>query len=100
MGVMTILIDFVVEPNPKIAVFYISIFSQVAAPSLPNIVLFVFGGQLVLQSLLFWSTFAALSRAGIISRAINKANGWVDIAFGGALVSFAVYLLWSGLWNL
>lgn len=83
--------------NPKIAVFYISIFSQVATPELPQSTLVVFSVQLVLQSLLYWSCFAALARAGVISRAMDKSNGWIDFAFGVALISFALYLFRSGL---
>ena len=83
--------------NPKIAVFYISIFAQVASPELPRSALAIFCGQLILQSLLFWSCFTALTRAGIVSRAIDKSNGWVDLFFGVALISFALYLFASGL---
>ncbi len=83
--------------NPKIAVFYISIFSQVATPELPQSTLAIFSSQLVIQSLLFWSSFAALTRAGIISRAMDKSNGWIDLFFGAALISFALYLFESGL---
>ena len=83
--------------NPKIAVFYVSVFSQVARPELPNYVLLGFGGQLVLQSFLFWSTFAILASTGAITKALNKSNGVVDILFGFALIGFAAYLFWVGL---
>ncbi|AFK52452.1 LysE family translocator [Tistrella mobilis] len=83
--------------NPKIAIFYVSIFSQVAAPDLPRAALAVFGGQLILQSALFWSCFAILARSGVIARAIDASNGWVDFVFGGALIGFATTLAWSAL---
>lgn len=83
--------------NPKIAVFYISIFSQFVEPEMPDYVVMIFATQLVLQSLMFWSMFAAATRAGAIKKALNKTGGWVDFVFGLALIFFATLLLWNGI---
>lgn len=79
--------------NPKIAVFYVSIFSQVAAPGLPRATLALFSAQMIVQSLVFWSSFALLTRSGIVGRAVDRSNGWIDLVFGVALLCFAVYLV-------
>ena len=80
--------------NPKIAIFYVSIFSQVASPNLPPITLFIFGLQLVMQSLIYWATFAALANNGTLTGWINRTNGWADFVFGSALLLFAIRMIW------
>lgn len=78
--------------NPKIAIFYVSIFSQVAAPGVPPVALALFGSQMTVQSLVFWSSFAALTRTGLAKRGLAAGKGWLDAVFGVALILFAIIL--------
>ena len=81
--------------NPKVVMFYVSVFSRVASPNLPKITLFIFGLQLVMQSLLYWGTFATFARNGKLKNWLDRSKGWADFIFGSALLLFASLMIWD-----
>lgn len=52
---------------------------------------------MTVQSLMFWTTFARLTRAEAAKRALSAGKGWLDAVFGLALIGFALALGIRGL---
>ena len=55
------------------------------------------GRGFVQAAILIGSVLLFFTRAGVISRAMDKSNGWFDFVFGVALITFALYLFRSEL---
>lgn len=76
--------------NPAIAVFYLSLLSQIILPETPINMRILFGVQLIVQSLAFWMVFTSIV-------ATNKAKNLILSHEKKLHVIFGFVMLWFGL---
>lgn len=78
--------------NPKVILFYLGLFSQVITPDLSPSFTWVFGVQIVIQSLTYWLLFSRLVKSNMFQIHWSKWNKKAENIFGGALVAFGIKL--------
>lgn len=78
--------------NPKVILFYLGLFSQVITPDLPTGVTWMFGVQIVIQSLAYWFLFSRLVKSNVFQTHWNKWNKKAENIFGAALIVFGIKL--------
>jgi len=76
--------------NPAIAVFYLSLFSQIILPETSNNTRILFGVQIIVQSLAFWLVFSSLA-------ATNRAKIFILSHERKLHIIFGFVMLWFGL---
>jgi RhtB (resistance to homoserine/threonine) family protein len=81
--------------NPKVAVFFGSIFSQVYGPGYPEWVNLVVLAAIALDEVVWYSIVALVFSSGPAQAAYGRAKRWIDRAFGTFLALFGLRLLWS-----
>ena len=78
--------------NPKVILFYLGLFSQVITPDLSGGVTWIFGVQIVIQSLVYWLLFSRLVKSNLFQAHWSKWNKKAEIVFGVALIAFGIKL--------
>jgi len=81
--------------NPKVAVFFGSIFSQVYRPGYPEWVNLVVLAAIALDEVAWYSLVALVFSSAPAQAAYGRAKRWIDRAFGGFLALIGLRLLWS-----
>jgi threonine efflux protein len=81
--------------NPKVAVFFASVFASVYGSGMPEWVNLVVLGVIAVDEMV-WYTFVALAFSSRPAQAAyGRAKRWIDRAFGAFLALFGLRLLWS-----
>ena len=78
--------------NPKVILFYLGLFTQVITPDLQGGVMWIFGVQIVIQSLVYWLLFSRLVKSNLFQTHWKKWNKKAENFFGVALISFGIKL--------
>ena len=81
--------------NPKVMVFFASIFTALLPPSMP---LWARGAALAIVGLdegLWYSMLAIVLSTSHAQMVYRRAKGWIDRAAGSAMMMFGGRLLWS-----
>lgn len=81
--------------NPKLAVFFGSVFSQVYGPGYPEWVNLVVLAAIALDEVVWYSIVALVFSSTPAQAAYGRAKRWIDRAFGAFLAVFGLRLLWS-----
>ena len=81
--------------NPKVAVFFASVFASVYSTGMPEWVNLVVLGVIAVDEMV-WYTIVALAFSSRPARAAyGRAKRWIDRAFGAFLTLFGLRLLWN-----
>ena len=81
--------------NPKVAVFFASVFASVYSTGMPEWVNLVVLGIIAIDEM-GWYTIVALAFSSRPARAAyGRAKRWIDRAFGAFLTLFGLRLLWN-----
>jgi RhtB (resistance to homoserine/threonine) family protein len=81
--------------NPKLAIFFGSIFSQVYGPGYPEWVNLVVLAAIALDEVVWYSIVALIFSSAPAQAVYVRAKRWIDRAFGGFLALIGLRLLWS-----
>jgi len=81
--------------NPKIAVFFGSIFATVYGPGMPEWVNLVVLGIIAVDEILWYSLVALIFSSRPAQAAYARAKRWIDRGFGALLGAFGIKLLWN-----
>ena len=81
--------------NPKLAIFFGSIFSQVYGPGYPEWVNLVVLAAIALDEVAWYSIVALIFSSAPAQAVYMRAKRWIDRAFGGFLALIGLRLLWS-----
>jgi len=81
--------------NPKLAVFFGSVFSQVYGPGYPEWVNLVVLAAIALDEVVWYSIVALAFSSAPAQAAYGRAKRWIDRAFGSFLALIGLRLLWN-----
>jgi threonine efflux protein len=81
--------------NPKVAVFFASVFASVYGTGMPEWVNLVVLGVIALDEIVWYSFVAVAFSSGPAQAAYGRAKRWIDRAFGTFLALFGLRLLWN-----
>jgi threonine efflux protein len=81
--------------NPKVAVFFASVFASVYGTGMPEWVNLVVLGVIALDEIVWYSLVALAFSSRPAQVAYGRAKRWIDRAFGAFLALFGLRLLWN-----
>jgi threonine efflux protein len=81
--------------NPKVAVFFASVFASVYGTGMPEWVNLVVLGVIAIDEVVWYSLVALVFSSRPAQAAYGRAKRWIDRAFGAFLALFGLRLLWS-----
>ncbi len=81
--------------NPKVAVFFASVFASVYGTGMPEWVNLVVLAVIAIDEIVWYSLVALVFSSRPAQAAYGKAKRWIDRAFGTFLALFGLRLLWS-----
>ncbi len=81
--------------NPKVAVFFASVFASVYGPGMPEWTNLVVLGVVALDEVVWYSLVALAFSSRPAQAAYGRAKRWIDRAFGAFLALFGLRLLWN-----
>jgi len=81
--------------NPKVAVFFASVFASVYGPGMPEWVNLVVLGVIAIDEIVWYSLVALAFSSRPAQAAYGRAKRWIDRAFGAFLALFGLRLLWN-----
>jgi threonine/homoserine/homoserine lactone efflux protein len=76
--------------NPKGALFYVGVFTQLITPETPRLQTVALVLTMIATSALFWLLFVWLLQLARVREAILRAARWVDASFGVLLLALAL----------
>jgi threonine efflux protein len=81
--------------NPKVAVFFASVFASVYGPGMPEWTNLVVLAVIAIDEIVWYSLVALAFSSRPAQVAYGKAKRWIDRAFGTFLALFGLRLLWN-----
>lgn len=81
--------------NPKVAVFFASVFASVYGTGMPEWVNLVVLAVIAIDEIVWYSLVALVFSSRPAQAAYGKAKRWIDRAFGAFLAMFGIRLLWN-----
>ncbi len=78
--------------NPKAALFFIALFSQMIAPGTPFSVQFGFAVLLVVTALFWWCLLSVIMGQRPVRHAYARSAKWIDRIFGGFFIALGAKL--------
>ena len=81
--------------NPKVAVFFASVFASVYGTGMPEWVNLVVLGVIAIDEIVWYSLVALVFSSRPAQAAYGRAKRWIDRAFGAFLALFGLRLLWN-----
>ena len=81
--------------NPKVAVFFASVFASVYGSGMPEWVNLVVLGVIAIDEIVWYSLVALAFSSRPAQAAYGRAKRWIDRAFGAFLALFGLRLLWN-----
>lgn len=79
--------------NPKATLFFLSLFSLVLGPATPLSVKMLYGAEMSLVTVLWFSLVAFFFTVPAVSRRYRAIGHWIDRAMGAVLVALGVKIL-------
>jgi threonine efflux protein len=81
--------------NPKVAVFFASVFASVYGAGMPEWVNLAVLGVIAIDEVVWYSLVALAFSSRPAQTAYGRAKRWIDRAFGAFLALFGIKLLWN-----
>ncbi|MDO6562967.1 LysE family transporter [Amphritea sp. 1_MG-2023] len=81
--------------NPKAPIYYVTLFTFVLSPNMPNAHLAIYGAWIMMIHLIWFSVVVLLLSAPAINRKFNRISHWIDRLLGGAMVAIGIKVLMS-----
>ena len=78
--------------NPKVILFYVSLFGQFLGPATPQRWTYVFATQFVLQALLFWALLSTVMASGALRPVWERWSNAAECVFGVVMIGFGLAL--------
>lgn len=82
--------------NPKVTIFILSVFTQLVDFYAPVAQKFIFGGVIIVESIIVWNLFALVMQTPALQRLLQKHQSAVNRGIGVILVAFAATLVFRG----
>jgi RhtB (resistance to homoserine/threonine) family protein len=81
--------------NPKVAVFFASVFASVYGAGMPEWINLAVLGVIAIDEVVWYSLVALAFSSRPAQAAYGRAKRWIDRAFGAFLALFGIRLLWN-----
>src|SRR6266403_743346 len=81
--------------NPKVAVFFASVFASVYGAGMPEWINLAVLGGIAIDEVVWYSLVALAFSSRPAQTAYGRAKRWIDRAFGAFLALFGIRLLWN-----
>ena len=81
--------------NPKVAVFFASVFASIYGAGMPEWVNLAVLGVIAIDEVVWYSLVALAFSSRPAQTAYGRAKRWIDRAFGAFLALFGIRLLWN-----
>jgi threonine/homoserine/homoserine lactone efflux protein len=81
--------------NPKVAVFFASVFASVYGTGMPKWVNLVVLAVIAVDEMVWYTIVALAFSSRPAQAAYGRAKRWIDRAFGTFLALFGLRLLWN-----
>lgn len=78
--------------NPKVAIFFLALFTQIIDPATPEPAKLLYGATMVGVELLWFGTVACVIGTPAVRRRLLRAGPWIDRVTGGALLALGLRL--------
>lgn len=81
--------------NPKAALFFLAVFSQVISPGTPSMIKIVYGTEFAIMTFCWFSFVAIVLSHGKIKGMFAKIQGKLEKVFGALLIAFGIKIATS-----
>lgn len=81
--------------NPKAPIYYVSLFTFILSPSMPNSHIFIYGSCIMAIHLAWFSVVVLLLSAPAINSKFRNISHWIDRILGGAMVAIGIKVITS-----